>query len=62
MRKRKGEAGVEMPQKKSNAVMGDPRETQGVGGRMAYRLKNKERISLFRKNGELQSGKGTSLE
>lgn len=62
MRKRKGEEGVERLQEKSYGVVGDQRETHGFGGRMASNLKNQENIALVRKNEELQSGKGASLE
>lgn len=37
MRKTKGEAGVEMLQKKSCGAVGDPGERQGTGGRMVSR-------------------------
>lgn len=64
MRKTKGEAGVEMLQKKSYGVVGGPRKGS-IGGRMVSR-KNERRITRTRKMGraeevELQGGKGASL-
>lgn len=49
VRKKKGEAGMKMFQKKSYGVVIDPTETQGVGEDLQRTLKkNQERTASFR--------------
>lgn len=61
----KWEGQVEMLQKNSYGVAGDPRKRQSIGGKMASR-KNEMRTARSRKMGRaeemaLQCGKGASL-